>query len=120
MLETLHDKFIKQTPTIVGCGTKEHLATYCEWLIYQLEYKYKYTEEDIINAYNQGGNDGANYQSMLSSESTKEECQEADEFSRKMEEHFIESLNQPKELEFEMESYLNRFSKDSISNWVKD
>ena len=61
----------------------------------------RFSEEDMLRAYNQGGNDGAQFESMMDYDS--EDNDETLEFSEKAEKEFIQSLQQTEwDVEIEM------------------
>ncbi len=61
----------------------------------------RFTSRDMLRAYMEGTNDGAEFESMMDYDS--EDNAEAFEFEKKAENEFIQSLQQPKEIEVEVE-----------------
>jgi len=61
-----------------------------------------FTKEDMRKAYNQGGNDGANYESACGDHDSYEQMDEARKESESNYDEFIQSLQQPKEIEVEI------------------
>jgi hypothetical protein len=62
-----------------------------------------FTVEDMISAYHQGANDGASYESACGDHNSYEQMKEAKKESEDDYNYFIESLQQPKEIEVEIE-----------------
>jgi len=62
-----------------------------------------FTLEDMRKAYNQGGNDGANYESACGDHDSYEQMDEARKESESNYDEFIQSLQQPTEIEVEVE-----------------
>jgi hypothetical protein len=60
-----------------------------------------FTLEDMLNAYMEGTNDGAQFESLMDYDS--EDFDEAHEFAEEAEKEFRESLQQPTEIEVEIE-----------------
>jgi hypothetical protein len=60
-----------------------------------------FTLEDMLNAYMEGTNDGAQFESLMDYDS--EDFDEAHEFAKEAEREFIQSLQQPTEIEVEIE-----------------
>jgi len=61
----------------------------------------RFTSRDMLSAYIQGTNDGAQFESLLDYDS--EDFDEAHEFAKEAEREFIQSLQQPTEIEVEVE-----------------
>jgi hypothetical protein len=61
----------------------------------------QFTLEDMLNAYMEGTNDGAQFESLMDYDS--EDFDEAHEFAEEAEKEFRESLQQPTEIEVEIE-----------------
>jgi hypothetical protein len=61
----------------------------------------QFTLEDVLNAYMEGTNDGAQFESLMDYDS--EDFDEAHEFAEEAEKEFRESLQQPTEIEVEIE-----------------
>ncbi len=61
----------------------------------------RFTSRDMLRAYMEGTNDGAEFESMMDYDS--EDNAEASEFAKEAEREFIKSLQQPKEIEVEIE-----------------
>lgn len=61
----------------------------------------RFTSRDMLSAYIQGTNDGAQFESLLDYDS--EDFDEAHEFAKETEREFIQSLQQPTEIEVEVE-----------------
>jgi len=61
----------------------------------------QFTSRDMLSAYIQGTNDGAQFESLLDYDS--EDFDEAHEFAKEAEREFIQSLQQPTEIEVEVE-----------------
>jgi len=61
----------------------------------------RFTSRDMLSAYIQGINDGAQFESLLDYDS--EDFDEAHEFAKEAEREFIQSLQQPTEIEVEVE-----------------
>jgi hypothetical protein len=62
----------------------------------------RFTSRDMLSAYIQGTNDGAQFESLLDYDS--EDFDEAHEFAKETEREFIQSLQQPTEIEVEIET----------------
>ena len=60
-----------------------------------------FTSSDILNAYMQGTNDGAQFESLMDYDS--EDFDEAHEFAEEAEKEFRESIQRPTEIEVEIE-----------------
>jgi hypothetical protein len=67
-----------------------------------------FTKEDMRRAYIQGTNDGAQFESMMDYDS--EDNNDSQEFAEEAEKDFIQSLQQPTEIEVEIEM---------TDNWLK-
>jgi hypothetical protein len=61
----------------------------------------QFTLEDMLNAYMEGTNDGAQFESLMDYDS--EDFDEAHEFAEEAEKEFRESIQQPTEIEVEIE-----------------
>ena len=61
-----------------------------------------FTVEDMISAYHQGANDGASYESACGDHDSYEQMKEAKKESEDDYIYFIESLQQPKEIEVDI------------------
>jgi hypothetical protein len=61
----------------------------------------QFTLEDVLNAYMEGTNDGTQFESLMDYDS--EDFDEAHEFAKQAEREFIKSLQQPTEIEVEIE-----------------
>jgi hypothetical protein len=61
----------------------------------------QFTSSDMLNAYMQGTNDGAQFESLMDYDS--EDFDEAHEFAEEAEKEFRESIQQPTEVEVEVE-----------------
>jgi hypothetical protein len=61
----------------------------------------QFTLEDVLNAYMEGTNDGAQFESLMDYDS--EDFDEAHEFAKEAEREFRESIQQPTEIEVEIE-----------------
>ena len=61
----------------------------------------KFTSRDMLSAYIQGTNDGTQFESLMDYDS--ENFDEAHEFAKQAEREFIKSLQQPTEIEVEIE-----------------
>lgn len=61
----------------------------------------RFTSRDMLSAYIDGTNDGAEFESMMDYDS--EDNAEASEFAKEAEREFIKSLQQPTEIEVEIE-----------------
>jgi hypothetical protein len=67
----------------------------------------KFSEDDMLKAYNQGGNDGASYESFCGDHDSYEQMEEAQQESEQNEKEFIQSLQQTEwNVEIEMEDKL--------------
>lgn len=62
----------------------------------------KFSEEDMRKAYNQGGIDGARCESIADDYDNYEDIQEAREYGEECEKEFIQSLQQPTEIDVEI------------------
>jgi hypothetical protein len=68
----------------------------------------KFSEEDMLKAYNQGGNDGASHESACGDYDSYEEIEEAGQESEQNEKEFIQSLQQTEwEVIVEMEDIIH-------------
>ena len=61
----------------------------------------QFTLEDVLNAYMEGTNDGTQFESLMDYDS--EDFDDAHEFAKQAEREFIQSLQQPTEIEVEIE-----------------
>jgi hypothetical protein len=77
-----------------------------------------FTVEDMISAYHQGTNDGASYESACGDHDSYEQMKEARKESEDDYSYFIESLQQPKEIEVDVEMWFHG-TRHEKGKWIE-